>query len=103
MPGATSSEIMTTIIIKYGPWKLCGHWDSRYYRQFLGIHINIFTCLFSVHNAISLSLHAQVKISWKKKKEFFLIENLADVNVHVKKNLFFWIILKSVFIYFCQH
>ena len=90
MPGATSSEIMTTIIIKYGPWKLCGHWDSRYYRQFLGIHINIFTCLFSVHNAISLSLHAQVKISWKKKKGIFFNRKPCGCKCTCKKKNYFF-------------
>ena len=37
-------------------------WPNRL-KQFVGIHKDIFACLFSIHNIISLSCHEQVCLS----------------------------------------
>ena len=45
-------------------------WPNRL-KQFVGIHKDIFACLFSIHNIISLSCHEQVCLSWHLNSSVF--------------------------------
>ena len=77
-----------------------------YTDHYIIVHKDIFACLFSIHNTISLSCHEQVCLSWPRFERYFshhpddgrsISRNVAHLNilVHDMINLLYYIIALS--------